>query len=289
MNIFIVIVTYNGMKWIEYCLSSIESSTVGAVPVVIDNCSTDGTADFVEAHFPQTIILRHQKNLGFGQANNVGIRYAMEHDAHYVMLLNQDAYLAPDALQNLVKSCTTDCLLSPLHLNGDGTALDLAFKNNTIKESTSNIIDNMFLGNRSGVYDVPFVNAACWFLPISVIKRVGGFNPIFFHYGEDMNYVHRLQYHGIPVRVCPAATVRHDRLFVGNAQVFAKGRTRRELLIEACNINHTFLQRMKKYVRIFLNHNSSLFECLKSILWLAFKSGIRKSRISDMAKTPQWL
>ena len=99
LNIYAVIVTYNGMKWVERCLDSLRQSTYPITPIVIDNLSTDGSKEYIPSHFPEVIWLPQEKNLGFGQGNNVGMRYALEHDADYVLLLNQDAYLHKDSIK----------------------------------------------------------------------------------------------------------------------------------------------------------------------------------------------
>ena len=58
--------------------------------------------------------------------------------------------------------------------------------------------------------------AAAWLLPIDTLKTSGGFDPIFFHYGEDVHYISRVLYHGLNIYIVPGAFVRHDRGFVGN-------------------------------------------------------------------------
>ena len=100
MNIFAVIVTYNAMhrNWADRCLQSLEESSVPVTSIFVDNCSVDGTRDYIPSRYPQVVWLPQDHNLGFGQANNVGIRYALNHGADYVLLLNQDAALSTDAL-----------------------------------------------------------------------------------------------------------------------------------------------------------------------------------------------
>ena len=77
MIIYAIIVTYNAMRrsWIERCLDSLRGSSVPVTPIVIDNGSTDETRTFVPQRYPEAVWLPQEKNLGFGQANNIG--YAM--------------------------------------------------------------------------------------------------------------------------------------------------------------------------------------------------------------------
>ena len=62
----------------------------------------------------------------------------------------------------------------------------------------------------SDIYDFKFINAAAWFIPIKVFYNVGGFDPIFFMYGEDDNYSQRVQFHGFKIGVIPNAMIFHD-------------------------------------------------------------------------------
>lgn len=100
MKISIIIVTYNAMPWIDRCIGSVYGEPRTTV-IVIDNHSTDGTVERVKTRFPHCIVFENKTNLGFGQANNTGIKYAMEQGCDYVYLLNQDAWVEPDALQTM--------------------------------------------------------------------------------------------------------------------------------------------------------------------------------------------
>lgn len=290
MKIITIIITYNGMKWIEECLQSLRKSSIPSTVLVIDNMSNDGTADYIRAHFPEVVLMQQHENLGFGQANNVGLRYAISEQADYVLLLNQDAYVAPDMIEQLLTQADGVSLLSPIHLNGDGTELDYNFKHNTLLRAENKLIDDLLLHTSSGKYEVDYVNAACWFLPVDTICRIGGFNPLFKQYSEDDNYVRRLHYHHIPLFVVPQAEVRHDRKRVGNSAIFYKGKIKRELFVEACNINHTFGQRLWTYLKCLNDHRYRPMDCLLAILWLPFqKQKISYSRKVEKKSAPNWL
>ena len=89
---FIIIVTYNAMPWLSKCLESTKPYAI----VVVDNNATDGTVSYIKENYPLITILPQKENLGFGQANNIGMSYALKQGADYVFLLNQDAYLEND-------------------------------------------------------------------------------------------------------------------------------------------------------------------------------------------------
>lgn len=207
----IIIVTYNGMPWLKRCLDSCMDYPV----IVVDNASTDGTIDYITKNYPQVTLLPQNKNLGFGQANNLGIAYALNKAAERVFLLNQDAYLQQDCIKNLIEVQQRNPqfgILSPIHLNGNGDRLDRNFSHYMRYDRNPDFYSDYILGKPFQViYDVPFVNAAGWLMSRDILNTVGGFDPIFFHYGEDENYCHRATYHNYKIGVVPNVFLNHDR------------------------------------------------------------------------------
>jgi GT2 family glycosyltransferase len=208
---YIVIVTYNGMKWLEKCLESTANFPV----VVIDNNSEDGTIQFIEEKFPEIVCFPQNKNLGFGPANNIGISYALKKGAEHVFLLNQDAYLKDNSLEKLIqtqKENTEYGVVSPIHLNGEGNRLDQYFSNYLNYKANANFYSDFVLDKKkSDIYEVPFVNAAGWLISRNCLEKVGGFDPLFFQYGEDDNYCQRLKYHNFKIGVVLDTFILHDR------------------------------------------------------------------------------
>ena len=300
MKIYTVIVTYNAMQrgWIDRCLQSLKASTVPLNPIVIDNCSTDGTREHVPATYSDVIWLPQDKNLGFGQANNIGIRYALEHNADYVLLLNQDAALAPDAIEKMLAVSDGESLLSPLHLNGKGTLIDEMFRG-SLKQSNNLMIDDLLIRHTMApYYESGEICAACWFMPITLIKKIGGFNPLFFHYSEDNNYYHRLVYHGIKTLVVPNAFMYHDRKLLGNIQAFNRNHLHRDIILEACNINQGFIKCIWKWIKILVRYYTKEFHEHRyligsfsvEMLWLLWHyRSVLRSRRKEKTTTLCWL
>ena len=160
-------------------------------------------------------IIPNQKNLGFGAANNLGIRAALESGASHVFLLNQDAYFEPDAFDKFLAnpvSKRTDSIFAFIQLNGSGSDFDSNWINDYLTErNCPNFLEDLKGNNLAGDYPIKFANAAAWLIPRNVIENVGGFSPVFFHYGEDDNYIHRAHYHGYGITLLPDCKVRHDR------------------------------------------------------------------------------
>lgn len=252
MNIYAVIVTYNAMhrNWADKCLLSLERSTVPVTTIVVDNASNDGTRDYIPQHFPNVVWLPQEKNLGFGQANNVGIRYALEHEADGILLLNQDAVVQENAMEKMLAVNDGLSLLSPLHLNGDGTRIDEMFRI-SLRNSRNMMMDDLLIRNTLATsYESSEICAACWLMPAALLRKIGGFNPLFFHYSEDNNYYHRLLFHGVKTLLVPQARMCHDRLLQGNLAAFNRKHLRRDLMLVATNINNSFPRCVVRWLRV---------------------------------------
>ncbi len=209
-NTTVIIVTYNAMTWLQKCLNSIPNE----YPViVVDNHSGDATVSYIKENFPKIHLIENTENKGFGQANNQGISHALADGAEAVFLLNQDAYLENDTVSTLENVCAQHKdfgVLSPIHWNGTRKTLDRNFHYYATR-SIPMVSDLLRKENLDTVYEVPFVNAAGWFIPKSTLNTIGGFDPLFFHYGEDENYCQRLRYHGLKVGIVPTSHLIHDR------------------------------------------------------------------------------
>lgn len=211
----VVVVTYNGMHWIDRCFGSLRNSTLAVDVVVVDNGSTDGTQAHIRQGYPEVLLIPSTTNLGFGQANNKGMRWALDQGADHVFLLNQDAWVLPDTVVRLVKAAADHPeygIISPLHLNGSGDAFDTNFAHWIEPDGCPGLQDDLAAQQIvDRVYDIRFVNAAAWLVTGHCLRTVGGFDPSFFHYTEDNNYVDRVHYHGLKVGVLPTAVIHHDR------------------------------------------------------------------------------
>lgn len=216
-NIYAIVVTYNGIEWIEKCLNSLINSALLPKIIIIDNGSTDATITFIKENYKTVNLIESEINLGFGQANNIGLKLAKENHCDYAFLLNQDAWLENEhTLLNLVNAFETNPnlgILSPLHLNGQGTALDLYFADYLQQSDIGNTTAAQILTQKqpNSIVNTTFVNAAAWLISAACIKKIGGFDPIFFHYGEDRNYTQRTLYYGFKIGIYPQAIILHDR------------------------------------------------------------------------------
>ena len=245
-EILVIIVTFNGMKWLERCIASVRESSEPADILAIDNGSTDGSPEWLIGH--QVEVIRNRTNAGFGAANNIGLRKALDDGYGYVYLLNQDAWVFPDTFSKLKKAFGYGPygILSPIQYDRGGKKMDRQFAKRCRR----------FIRRQEGekVAEVPFVMAAHWMICRGCLMRAGGFSPAFNHYGEDDNYIDRAAWFGYRCGIVPTAGAVHDR----------------------ADRNESREQRM------FLKCNASVISISKpgrGLLWRMFKEPIRLAGI----------
>lgn len=210
-RILTIVVTYNGMKWVDRCLGSLLLSGMPADVFVIDNGSVDGTPEYISENFPEVRLHCTGENYGFGKANNIGMHHAIVKGYDYVYLLNQDAWVYPDTFRMLTEAMDVDKtigILSPMQMAACGDRPDPRFEKRCPKSALQDYGSNLRKGK---VYDVTFVMAAHWMISRECLERTGGFSPAFSHYGEDDNFIHRARYKGYRICIHSGAGAVHDR------------------------------------------------------------------------------
>lgn len=214
-KILVIVVTYNPMPWAERCFDSLKASSALHDVFVVDNGSSDGSQQYIREKYPDIIFRQSETNLGFGRANNIGLQYAIEKGYDYVYLLNQDAWVMPETLEELIvvsQKHPDYGILSPMQLSAEMKDFDKGFREHTCKD-LSVLTEDLYFGRLSNVYTVDWVMAAHWLISVDCLKKIGGFSPTFQQYGEDDNFIDRVHYYGMKVGIVPSAKAVHDRQY----------------------------------------------------------------------------
>lgn len=192
--------------------------------VVVDQESLDGSAEMVEAEFPQARLIRQRPNLGFGGGNNVAFRHAR---GRYVLLLNSDTVTRPGWITELVQYADAHpraALIGPKLLNPDGSlqfscrrfpSLGMGLFRHTPLEwllpKNSYTRDYLMQGwDHRDDRTVDWLSGACILARREFIDEVGGFDERYFMYFEDVDWGFRAHKAGWDVRYTPAPPVIHE-------------------------------------------------------------------------------
>jgi GT2 family glycosyltransferase len=209
----IIIVNYNaGSKLVE-CVESVFRSTSDFELILVDNGSTDGSLSPVEIGFPEAIIVRNAKNIGFARANNLAIRKAM---GRWIVLLNPDTRVTKNWLQNLVKCADSSDdigMVQPKLLRMDGKTLDSAghvfnFRTCFARDRGSGEIDR---GQYEAAEEVEGCSFACAAIKREVIMKVGVLDDKMLLFYDDTDFSIRARIAGWKLYYCPGSVVFHLR------------------------------------------------------------------------------
>lgn len=213
-RVAIVIVVWNGKDDTFECLESLGSDTYpNKEIIVVDNGSSDGSAEEIRQRFPHVTVLATGKNLGFTGGNNVGIRYALEHGADYLYLLNNDTTVEPDALAALVAAAEARPeagLLAPVIYEYYpprpiwfcGAKMDIARGAAWHDNSRIPAPDEK-------PQEIPWATGCAMLVPAPLMRELGGFDDRFYLSVEDVDLCVRVRKAGRAILLVPAARIYH--------------------------------------------------------------------------------
>ncbi len=232
------------------CLDALLASVPGLDParvIVVDNESREAALACMRRAFPDIVLLPQTRNLGFSGGMNIGIRYALEHDAWAVFLLNNDALVAPDALMELVATLRgrQDLgIVSAKVFQMDDPqrfwAAGAQFTGRRVCHLGAGELD-------AGQYDVhpPEIVYVCAALVRgSLLRMLGGFDERYFMYYEDIDLNLRARSAGYAATLAPAAHVwHHDALST-------RALPEQRLFYEACSRQRFFARHLRGHHRL---------------------------------------
>lgn len=239
-KVFLIILNFNSGSVTTECLESVKQLDVRGVDlnvVVVDNASTDDSLLSInELTSSRVKVIKNQANLGFAGGNNVGIRYALENDADWVFLLNQDTEIAKKALVRLIEAAHKDKkagILSPKIYFSEGYefhreryskeergkvfwyAGGLMDWQNVISQHRG--VDEVDRGQYDQVEETEFVSGCAMLIKREVLEKIRGFDEKYFLYYEDADFCQRANQAGFKLLFVPQAKVWHKNLGTGTS------------------------------------------------------------------------
>ncbi|MBO9370815.1 MAG: glycosyltransferase family 2 protein [Chloroflexi bacterium] len=223
-DLSVIIVNWNVRDLLRRCLHSILASLPACQLeiIVVDNGSTDGSAEMVRTEFPQVHLLANPDNRGFTGANNQGLAVAR---GRYVLLLNPDTEVVGDALETLVAFADAHPdvgVVGPQLLNPDGTVQSSRRRFPTLAtallESTwlqpyapRRLLARYYVLDRPDdeVQDVDWVTGAALMARREAVEQVGPLDEGFFMYSEELDWCRRFRAAGWRVVYLPTARIIH--------------------------------------------------------------------------------
>jgi GT2 family glycosyltransferase len=305
LDLSIVIVSWNARKFLIDCLKSIAATAppLAQEVIVVDNGSTDGSAEAVAADHPGVRLIRNEANLGFARGNNLGLAAA---EGRYVALINSDVLLRDGCLQRLVRYLDEHPrvgIVGPRVLNADGTlqfsCWDFPSVAGTLARSLAldTLARRSALGARFTMRDWPTdaehaAEALSGCIVVArreAVQSVGPLDEAYFFYAEDQDWCLRFRRAGWEIRYDPLAEAVH---FGGGS---SSGQTARYAVeYERANLyywrkHHGRLGQAWYAIMILLHHGLRLLS--RGILY-ALRSSRRmalREKISADAACLTWL
>ena len=195
------------------CIDSLCKSEVDATLeiIVVDNASKDDETLIIKDKYPNTITIKSNVNGGFSAGNNIGIKYALENGADYIMLLNNDTVIAPDMISLLLRYCENNVVTVPKMLYYSAPDI-IWYGGGEINRWTGNAIhlrmnetDDVPEGN----YICTFATGCCMMFKSETLKELGFLNESYFMYFEDVELCVRMECKNIRINYIPDAKLWH--------------------------------------------------------------------------------
>jgi GT2 family glycosyltransferase len=213
-HVLVVILNYNRCEDTLAALISLAGMTYPNFDLlVVDDHSTDGTAQAVKDRFPHVGVLVQPENLGFAAGANAGLRQAVDKKVDLVLLINNDVQVAPDMLSKLVDAMEPKVgAAAPFIYYQDhpGRIWSAGFSRHPLLlEPRRGMRGQLDTGERSELYQVDYLLGCAMLIKVTALEEIGLFDERFFFYYEDLDLSLRLQRKGYRLLIVPQAKMWH--------------------------------------------------------------------------------
>ncbi len=224
MDLSIIIVNWNTRDLLVDCLNSIQENLCAATALqaetfVVDNASSEGSAETVRSSFRWVNLIENQDNVGFARANNQAAAVAQ---GKYLLLLNPDTVLQPSAIQTMLAYLNLHSdvgAVGPLVLNPDGSVQISIYPQPTLLRETWRLfhLDQIvpYGSYSTSILDsesprvVDILMGVCIMLRREIVQNLGLFDEQFFVFSEDFDLCARIRKAGWQIHWLPKAVITH--------------------------------------------------------------------------------
>jgi GT2 family glycosyltransferase len=214
--VFVLLVNWNGKHDTLDCLSTLSKiSYRNFKTVVVDNGSADGSAEAFRKAYPEVVVLELLQNLRFAGGNNAGIRYAMDHGADLLLLLNNDTTVEEGFLGHLVTRIQTDDaigMVAPKIYYHDDPGR-IWFAGGAISMWTGTMrhlgIREPDHGQYDRTHEIEYASGCCMLVRVDVVRKIGMLDESFYMYTEDADWSMRVRRAGYKIAYEPQARIWH--------------------------------------------------------------------------------
>jgi GT2 family glycosyltransferase len=215
-KVFVLILSYNGKKWLEECLPSVLAMDYPNYEVVvIDNGSSDGTAEYLESEFPEVQTVAINPNVGYARGFNAGLEYAAAHGAEYFLIMNNDTVIDRGALVALLETAVAKERAG--FVTGKVYFYDSPAVLQTVGKYEDRILVNgrhigwgeKDVGQYESVSERVFADDVFTLVNRKMYDEVGGYDPQFFLQCEEWDWQVRAKKKGWRIYYTPAAKIWH--------------------------------------------------------------------------------
>jgi GT2 family glycosyltransferase len=242
----VILLNWNGLLDTEECIESLRKASYKNVVIyIVDNASRNNEAAIIAEKYPFTKVLPQSENLGFCKANNLGIEKAIEEGAKYVLILNNDTIVPPDAIEVLVRQFEI--------IPDAGAASPVIFEYPDVKIGYTHATwdpktakfwfvypsDNYEDISKRKPYPTGFAHGCCLFTSAKILKEVGSLDERYFAFYDEAEWCCRIERYGYKSYVIPDTFIYHKGSKTTPSLVSVYLMTRNRLLWMKENLSFT--------------------------------------------------
>jgi GT2 family glycosyltransferase len=214
--VYIIILNWNGWMDSVDCIRSCQALTYPRFEVLlVDNGSSDDSVIHLRQKFPGLKFIENQENLGFAGGNNPGTKYALDQDADYIWLLNNDTQVDPEALSELIRTAEADAKIGMV-----GSKILILDRPDTLHFAggTINLADGITthigafekdVGQYDQISRVDYATGCSLLVKREVIEKIGLMSEDYFLYYEETDWCLRAQEAGYEIHMAPKSKIFH--------------------------------------------------------------------------------